>query len=262
MKRTSTPNQSVRRAIEILEYLADADGPRDLVVISQGLSLNKSTAFRFLTSLAAHGYVRQDPESSRYALGPRVLWLASRFLAKVQVRQVAHPLLEKLAHETGETAHLAVLDGDFVAYIDKIDGNQSVRMVSRIGSHTPVHSTALGKVLLSALPEEEWQTYVAEVGLARFTPNTLTDPVLFYKELRRVRAQGYAVDNVENEAGIRCLAAPIRDHTGCVIASSSISGWTLSMTPERVRRLIAPLKRTALEVSRRMGYEGDRREEK
>jgi IclR family acetate operon transcriptional repressor len=247
-------NLSVKRAVTILEYLAEAAEPRDLAAISSDLVMNKSTVHRFLSTLVETGYVRQEAATGRYALGARVAWLASKFLETLDIRKIARAGLEQLAEQCGETVHLAIADRNEVAYIDKIDGRQAVRMVSRIGSRAPMHSTALGRILLANMPENKWQRYVAEAGLTARTPNTITDPPLFYQHLRQVREQNYCIDDVEHEQGVRCVAAPIKDHTGKVIAALSISGWTITMTPERVETLRPLVQQTGLEISKRLGF--------
>jgi DNA-binding IclR family transcriptional regulator len=128
-------------------------------------------------------------------------------------------------------------------------------MASGIGFRMPVHSTSLGKVLLANLPDTEWRRYVSRAGLPARTANTIVDAAAFYCELERVRLQNYAIDEMENEDGIRCLAAPIWNHSGQVIAALSASGWTLSMTPERVEALVPVLQQAGLEISRQLGYQ-------
>ncbi len=255
MKHAVPLNQSVTRAIAVLEYLANAEAPRDLGLISTDLGMNKSTTFRFLSTLVAQGYVRQDAETGRYYLGSKVTWLATKFLEKHEVRQVARSVLERLARETGETVHLGILEQDSVIYIDKMDGRQAVQMTSRVGYRMPLHSTSLGKVLLSDQSEEEWHRYVTRAGLKPCTANTIVDPAVFFRELRQVRQKQYAIDDMENEQGIRCIAAPVRDHLGHFIAAVSVSGWTLSMTPERVQSLVPVLEMAVLEISARLGFQ-------
>ncbi|MDH4135947.1 MAG: IclR family transcriptional regulator [Anaerolineae bacterium] len=247
-------NLSVRRAITILEHLAEAQEPKELTAVSHDLAMNKSTVYRFLSTLAKAGYVRQESDTGRYALGPRVAWLAAKFLETVDIRQLARPILEELGRESGETIHLAILDQDEVVYIEKIDGRQAVQMVSRVGSRLPVHSTALGKVLLADLPESQWQRYISEVGLTAHTPNTIVVPEAFFEHLRQVQRQNYSIDNVENEEGVRCVAAPIRDHTRKTIAALSISGSTITMTPEKVESLVPLVQKGALTISERLGF--------
>lgn len=261
MKRSEPLNRSVDRAIQLLEYLAQVSEPMDLSAISKNLRMNKSTVYRFLTTLEEGGYIQQDPHTSRYSLGPKVTWLAAKFLEKYEVRNLARPILEELARQSGETVHLAILDNNEVTYVDKVDGYQSVWMASRIGYRMPVHSTALGKVLLSSLGEGEWRRYVLETGLPPRTSNTIVVPDEFVAELERVRSRGYAIDNIENEEGIRCIAAPIRDYLGRTSAALSISGWILTMTEVKVQSLIPLVRKAGLKISRQLGYSGQQGEE-
>jgi IclR family transcriptional regulator, KDG regulon repressor len=254
MKRADPLNRSAYRTIVILEYLARADGPKDLAIISRDLGLNKSTLYRFLSTLTAEGYVLKEPAKGRYSLGPKVTWLGAKFLEKNPLIKIARPLLEDLSKESGETVHFALLDNHEVVYIDKVDGRQAVLMASRIGARMPVHCTALGKVLLSGKPESEWRHYVSAKGLPPRTPHTITDPEVFYRELRCVRQQSYAIDNLENEDGIRCIAAPVKNSEGQVVAALSISGWNLTMTPERVVSLAPSVCRVASKISEKLGY--------
>lgn len=246
-------NYSVAKALAILEYLAAAEAPRDLGVISRALGIHKSTVYRFLSTLESFGYIKQDEETGRYSLGSRVVWLASKFLDSLDIRVLARPLLEGLVETTRETVHLAILDDFEVVYIDKVDGLQPVKMASRVGYRMPAHSTGLGKALLAHLDESQWSVYVNRKGLARFTPNTISEPEMFYHHLREIRERGFAVDNCENEDGIRCVAVPVRDHTGKIVAAISISGWILTMTPDRLEGLADLAKKTAQAISERLG---------
>jgi len=245
-------SQSARRTVHIVEYLAEA-GPSRLSSIASSLTLNKTTAFRFLSALVGMGWVHQDPSTRVYGLSPKVLEVGSMVLDRMEIRKEVRPHLERLAELTSETSHLGVLDGLEMVYIDKVEGRQAVSMASRVGARGACHSTALGKVLLAARTEEEWARYAEEVGLARRTDRTVVDSKRFREELKRVRRRGYAVDNVENEDGIRCVAAPVRDHTGAVVAAMSVSGWTVSMTPDRLPELIPVVTAQADRASAALG---------
>ena len=247
-------NSSVPKAFAILEYLAAANSPRELSSICNALKMNKSTMYRFLTTLQSLGYVDQDRESNRYALGSKTLWLASSFLEAIELRTIARPLLMQLHQETGETVHLAILDHFEVVYMDKMDGTSSVRMASSVGNRMPAHSTGLGKALLAFMPEDTWRSYIDVVGLERRTSNTITDPAAFLQELRHIRERGYSIDDSENEDGIRCVALPIRDHTGKVVAAISIAGWASTITPERDGELAAAGLKYAAILSAKLGY--------
>ena len=246
-------NSSAAKAFAVLEYLADSACSKDLGVISADLQMNKSTTYRFLATLCSLGYIVQNPENGRYALGPKIVWLASKYLEGIDLRAIARPFLETLVEKTRETVHLAILDNSEVVYIDKVDGMQPVKMASRIGGRMPAHSTGLGKALLAHLDEFHWQEYIAKVGLKTYTPNTIHDPDEFIQHLRLIRERGYSIDNSENEAGIRCVAVPVFDHTGQTIAAISISGWSLTMTPSRDAELAKLAKCVAHELSERLG---------
>jgi DNA-binding IclR family transcriptional regulator len=247
-------NNSALRSFAILEYLANAEVPIGLGVISRDLSIHKSTVYRFLNTLENLGYVAKDAQTGRYLLGSKVIWLASKFLESMDIHRLARPYLEGLAQKTGETVHLAYLDNYQVVYIDKIDGKQPVKMASRVGNRMPAHSTGLGKALLSTLEESTWRLYVENADLQSFTPQTITNPETFYQHMRLTRERGYAIDNCENEEGIRCVAVPIVDHTSKAVAALSITGWSLTLTPERDSILAEMAKETALSISERLGY--------
>ena len=247
-------NNSVSKAFAILEFLANADSAKELVSICNALKMNKSTTYRFLTTLESLGYVVQDRENNRYALGSKVVWLASRFLEAIDLLTIARPVLMQLREETGETIHLAILDHFEVVYIDKFDGKSYVRMASSVGNRMAVHATGLGKALFAYMPEDVWQSYVEKVGLGRRTSNTITDPAVFFQELRLIRERNYSIDNSENEDGIRCVALPIRDHTGKVVAAISITGWMITMTPDRDLELATIGLKYASILSAKLGY--------
>jgi len=247
-------SQSARRTLRLLAHLAEA-GPSSLSSVALALGINKSTAHRFLSALVEEGWVKQVSATRDYVLTPKILQVGALVLDRMEVRSEVRPYLELLSRTTSETVHLGVLDGFEVAYVDKVEGDGAVKMASRIGGRGTCHSTGMGKVLLASRPEREWARYVDEVGLVHRTARTFTEPQAFYDELRRIRRDGYAVDDVENEEGIRCLAAPIRDRDGAVVAAMSVSGWTLSMTPERIPELVPVVLRRAEEASRALGYE-------
>jgi len=250
-------NYSVAKAFAILEYLAAAEVSRDLGVISSALSMNKSTVYRFLSTLSNLGYIDQEPDTGRYALGSKVVWLASSYLDSLDFRVLARPYLEKLVADTRETVHLAILDDFEVVYVDKVDGLQPVKMASRVGNRMPAHSTGLGKALLASLDENEWPDYVLKKGLKKYTPNTIGEPEALYEHLRDIRLRGYSIDNSENEDGIRCVAVPVLDYSGKTIAAISVSGWSLTMTPERDEQLAALARDTSQVITERLGGAGN-----
>ncbi len=249
------PNESTVRAFSIIEYLAQQDDWVRLRALARDLDLHPATAYRFLSSLKDLGYVKQDPEGTSYQLTLKLAWLSSRVLERTQLRGVAHPWMKRLTEETNETTHLGVLDGNEVAYIDKVDNSQAVEMRSRIGARVHIHASALGKAIVANLPERSRQLIMEHWRPVGLTKNTINDPASLRQEFEAVRSRGYAVDDEENEIGIRCIGAPIFDHTASVVGALSVSGWTITMTPERIPQVAERLRATCAAVSQELGFQ-------
>ncbi|WP_338827469.1 IclR family transcriptional regulator [Neomoorella thermoacetica] len=246
--------QSLEKALKILEALAAAGEGIGLSELSRRLNLNKSTVYRMLSTLKAYGYVDQEETTEKYVLGLKILDLSGSLLERLDVRAVAHPYLKELADATQEVAHMVIRDGAEAVYIDKVEGNRTIRMHSQIGRRVALHSTAVGKAILAFLPEQEVVKIATDRGLPRFTPRTITTMASLQAELARVREHGYSVDDGENEEGIRCVGAPIFDHSGQVVAALSVSGLTISVTPERVPELGKMVGHAGQEISRQLGF--------
>ncbi|WP_205740591.1 IclR family transcriptional regulator [Haloactinopolyspora alba] len=250
MDRNSS--SSLRRALALLDEVAAAtpDGGATLGQLAASVEVHKSSVLRLLAPMADAALVRVD--SGRYRLGPRAAQLGAVYLAALDLRAVAHPLLEELVDATGETVYLVLPDLPEMVYVDKIDGPGRVRMASSIGSRQPAHSTGVGKAYLAFAGDEAVDLVVGH-GMPARTEQTVTDPRRFRAELCRVRDRGYAVDDVENEADIRCVAAPIVDHAGSVTAALSVAGLATRITPERYEHLGGLAVRTARAVSAALG---------
>ena len=181
---------------------------------------------------------------------------------QLDFRKVAEPILRDLAEKTKQTAHMVILDRNEVVYIEKIETQQQaggLKMASRVGSRNPVHSSAVGKVLLSYSSDEVVEDSLKEAGLPRRTANTITDPDVFREHLKLVRKQGYAMDDEENEKGIRCLGAPIFDGSGRPVAAISVSGSVFQMTKKFVQDVVKKeVTAAAAEISRRLGFQARR----
>ena len=215
--------QSIERAVAILNAFSAEQPELGVTEIAAQLGLHKSTVHRFLVNLEAGGLVERNPRSSRYRLGLRIFELGGLVLQQMNLWDEALPFLEGLVHESGETGHLAVLDGGEAIYIEKVEARRALRIPSAIGRGYPAHATSLGKVLLAHAPVEEIEAVIADHGLARCTPQTITDPARLRDELAWVRRQGYAVDNEEYEEGVGCVGAPVFDHAGEIVGALSIS---------------------------------------
>jgi len=246
---------TVKKAMDILDCLGETGVPLSASEISRKLDMSRSTVYRLLTTLATGGYVSQDPTNpEKYRLGFKIPELASSLLGSIQLRQQALPFLQELKDIASETVHLVVMDRGQVTYIDKVECSQAVRMHSAIGRRGFAHCSAVGKAMLAFMSEKEVENVIEEHGLPVCTPNTITDKELFLEELKRVRQQGYAVDNIENEEGIRCVGAPIFDHQGKPVAALSVSGPAFRMSMERVKELTGAVTSTAAKISRQLGY--------
>jgi len=245
-------NQSVARAFSIIEYLADQGKPARLVELAHDLHLYHATAYRFLASLKELGYVGQDADAG-YQLTFKFTRITAALVDRIEVRALAHGVMAELSARMGETSHLAIRDGGEVVYIDKIEGNQAVSMRSRVGSHFPLYSTATGKVILAYLPPQDRARLLGSMELVPLTPNTIIDRYALEAHCKAIRQRGYAVDNEENEKGIRCVAAPILDGTDILVASMSLSGWIITMTPKRATDIAHEVMEACREVSAKLG---------
>lgn len=245
--------QSVARALTLLDALGGSRGEIGIAELSKQVGFHVSTAHRLLATLIAQGYARQNPETGRYGLGAKAFQLAESYLGQMDLRGIVHPLLERLSHETGETANLVILDGREVLYLDKVESPQSLRIFSRIGRRAPLHCTAAGKVLLASRSWPEAQRMLGTDSLERYTPRTIFSLELLRRELDAVRTEGVALDREECEEGATCLATAVRNAQGETVAAMSISGPTLRMHPGRIRELTPVVVRMGLEASRQLG---------
>jgi IclR family acetate operon transcriptional repressor len=216
------------------------------------VQLPRGTVVRLLNVMIEARLVRHSADSL-YRLGPRSAIWASEFLDALELREVASDVMARLAEVSDETCHLGVIEGRSVLYIDKVESPHSLRMVSRVGGMNPLHCTGLGKALLAFMPPEDFDRYVAE-PLERRTANTIVAPDILRADLQRARDRGYALDDIENEIGVRCIGAPIFDHLGELVGSISLAGPTMRMTWERVDQLAGPVMEAAHEISARLGF--------
>ena len=257
----SKPNnlvQTIERVSLILERVGQNSQGMSIKDLSAGLNLPKGTIHRILSSLSYFGYIRQDPETKIYFLGLKLMDLNAQLSNQLDFRKVAEPVLRDLAEKTKQTAHLVILDRDEVVYVEKIETQQQaggLKMASRVGSRNPMHSSAVGKVLLSYFSEEALEDFLQKKGLPRRTANTITDPEGFRDHLKIVRSRGYAIDDEENEQGIRCVGAPIFDRKERPVAAISVSGSVFQMTKKAVNDVMkGEVMAAAAEISRRLGF--------
>ena len=246
--------RSLQRGLTILEIIGKREQPASLAELSRELGLHPSTVFHLLKTLRALGYVAQAPEAKTYRIGPKVFSLASAATHEQALADLAMPHLAELVRATAETSHLAIYDRGEVVVIAKLDGSGPMRLSERIGTPRPAHATAIGKVLLAALTPGELKAHLARGRLKRFTPRTLTAPARLRAELAKVRGQGYALDDEEYSLDLRCVAAPVRDFAGRVVASLGLSGPVWRTGNARLADLAEMVCRQAQQLSAALGH--------
>jgi len=250
--------QSVKRAMAILEELATEKEGLGVTELAKRINLHKSTVHRLLNTLLDMGYVEQNVSSEKYRLGMKLLFLGGAILERMDIRHEAQDLLKELSQKVNETVHLVVPDGYGAVYIDKIDSNKTIRMYSQIGRIAPLHASAVGKAIL-AYSDDKFIKEVLKKGLEKFTPNTIIEPDKLLQHLKKIREQGFSIDDEENEEGIRCVAAPVFDYRGKVIGAISVSGPTVTVTQKKLKQISESVIECAKKISHRMGWNDNSR---
>jgi len=260
-KEPSRPNnlvQTIERVSSILDILAQSAQGISIRELSSTIGLPKGTTHRLLSSLTYFGYVRQEPRTRNYFLGLKFVELGQILISQLDLRKEAEPFLRDLAERTKETIHLVILDRNEIVYIDKMETDQNssgLKMASRIGLRNPAYSSAVGKMILANFSEEELRAFFKEKSLVRRTQNTITDPIQLREHLKTVRKQGYAVDDEENEKGIRCVAAPIYNEIRKTVAAISITGPAFRVTKKIIQETLKKeVVETAFRISERLGF--------
>ena len=245
--------QTIQKAGELLALYDRNHTEWGVREVAEKLKMAKSSTHDLMSSLAKLGFLNKT-EDSRYRLGWRLVTLSEVLLATTELRQEAHPVMEELAVQYQETIHLAVLDDTQAVYVDKLEGRQAVRVeLTSLGARLYAHCSALGKVLLAYSSEEEVKRIIQTAGLPRFTPNTITDEEELGQNLAKIRRQGFAYDMEEILPDLCCVAAPIYNHLGHVIAAIS-----MSIPAYRFRRSQTEFRegvmRAAKKISKQLGY--------
>jgi len=246
---------SVLKTLKLLETLSDQDevGVTELAEAVEG---NKSTVYRFLNTLASTGYVRQNKNNEKYSLTLKLFQVGVQALNRLDIHKASLPVMEELAEYSKETIHLATMENDQIFYLDKIESPLALRvaMSSAQGRFAPAVCTGVGKAILAYLPEEEKSRMLA---IADWTPRTETSiktPEELEIKLNEIRSEGLSYDNEENEPGVRCVAAPIFDNKGQVCGAVSVSGPSLRMTKDKIKRLSQKVREGAEKISSYLGY--------
>lgn len=246
--------QSVDRALSILELLSDYDEGLRIIDISEKVNLHKSTVHRLLKTLMHKGFVEQDLITNKYKISLKLYELGSKRTESLDILKVSKPYTKALMQSFNEVVHLVIRDGNDIVYIDKVEANNTIRMASNIGKRSPLYCTAVGKAILAYTDEKEVERVWRNSNIKKLTKNTIIDFKVFKEELKKVRELGYAVDDEENEIGVRCVGAPIFDYNGEVAGAISISGPTIRVTRDQVERIGSEIKKYAKLISRELGY--------
>ena len=249
---------SLDKGLTALEYLAErSHDSNSLSHLSRELGIPKTSLLRLLVTLRRRGYVQQD-EEGRYRIGTRLLEFDTVSRPWPRLRGAAYPVMCETAQAAGEACHLSVLSEGGAVFLDKVEAPKSVITVTtRIGGKAALHASASGKVLVAALTQADLERTLDLYGLPRLTENTITSVPKFKDHLVEVLQQGYAVDLQEEEEGISCVAAPLKDHRGGVVAAISLTGLSPGFGPERMDRLANMVKRAAAKISMRLGYKAE-----
>jgi len=262
----SKPNYPIKvlnKSFSILEVLLQQGSAMNMTGISEKLGLYPSTIHRILDTLKYWDYVEQDPNTQKYQLGLKLLELGMAKLHQIDLVREAAPYLKELVNRYSETVHLGVLGKEEVLYLAKEESSQTIRMCSYVGKRAPLHCTALGKILLAYLPEEEIKKILDKRELPRFTDKTITDKRELEKELDKVKEQGFALDREENEKDLYCIAAPIKNYQGKVIAAISISSPVYRIGINKKNHIKEALIEISKKISKRLGNkEKTQKEEK
>lgn len=250
----SESKNTVERTLSILETVSHSDNGLSNSEISRRLKIPKSSASYILRILEARGYLLRENSSGKYRLGLKLMSLTREMLSHIDVREIAKPLMEQFVKRTNLSAHLAVLDNGRAVYVEKVEAMGFVKMDIWVGHRLPVHSTAIGKILVSEMLDEEIAEILGMRGMDKCTPKTIMKQDKYLKEIEKVRMFGFAIDNEENSEGVRCVAAPVYDAQGKIAAALGTSGTTNQVNEENLPKIVKLIQESAIKVSEQMGY--------
>lgn len=254
---TERSSRAVARALSILELIAESRTGLSNSDLSRKLKIPKSSASYILRELERRDYLRRD-RNGKYRLGLKLMSIVSSVAMHFDVREAAKPIMEEFLRKSHlPEVHLAVLDNGRAVYIEKIEDESSfIKMDIWVGHRLPIHTTAIGKALVAFLPKDELLEILQKRGMEKKTRRTITSPQRFLAELEKVRQRGFAVDDEENSEGVRCVASPIFDASGKVIAAFGTSSVTLHIDDIRLPKIAELVRKSAMKVSRIIGFSG------
>lgn len=246
--------QVLDRAVQILNCFTFEKRELSVSEITARTKLHKATVHRILWALEHNRLIRQSPETGRCYLGMKLFELGQQAIARLDLREIARPHIEKLSQETKETVHLAILDDNQVLYLEKVEGPHALRMPSRVGRHIPTYCTSLGKAMLACLDNDEVRRTLRDENFEAHTPSTVKSIAALLSDLGKIRRQGYAIDNEEIERGLRCVGAALKDYTGQMVGAISIAAPTARLSDKALPSIGRRVLESAEAISRELGF--------
>ena len=247
--------QAVSHALDLLEQFHGDIDELGVTELSKRLKLHKNNVFRLLATLESRGYIEQNKATENYRLGLKSLELGQTFIKQMGLLRQAKPILDSMVDSCNETCYVAIFKEGHVVYLDVVETDMTVRVVSRVGSRMPSYCTAAGKVHLAFMSDEEINELIPTEELQTFTSTTIATRDALKETLAEVAEQGYAIDDEELDLGVRCVSAPIRDYTRRIVGAISISGPSMRLDNERLEKELVPLVlKSSEELSTRLGY--------
>ncbi len=249
--------KSTLKSLKLLELFTPQKREWNIQDMIQALGYHKSSVQRIVTTLEAEGFLKRvSSDRGVYRLGPQVLFLGSIADVSTDLRTIARPIMGQLVERVQETSYLCVLEGDQCFYVERVECSHPIRIIHAVGKRNPLHCTGVGKALMSGMTEKEIKKIVSKRGLKAFTPYTITQVDRLLQEIEQVRKREVAYDLEELDLGVKCIAAPIRNHTGTVVAAVSISGPAQRFMPEVFPSLEKEVMSAARAISCELGFRG------
>jgi len=249
-------NQSLIRALTLLERLSETPAGLNLTDLSYQLGMPAATVHRLLSTFEELDFVEQDAEQGLWFVGLKAFTVGNAFLHRRDLVSSARPHMHALVEQCGETINLGVIDDDEVVFISQVESQEVMRMIARLGSRSPIHASGVGKAMLASMPEQRVASILQRRGLARYTDHTIDNPTQLRGELEEVRKLGYALDDEEHAVGLRCVAAAIFDENGQALAAISLSGPKARIVDNRLSELGHAVQQAADEITQALGGRG------
>lgn len=246
-------NQSLTRALTLLDRLAQAPAGMNLTDLSMQLAMPAATVHRLLSTFEEMNFVEQDADEGTWFVGLKAFTVGNAFLNRRDFVASARPCMQALVEQCGETVNLGVIDDGEVVFISQVESREMMRMIVKLGSRSPIHASGVGKAMLAAMSQARVAAILQQRGLARFTDHSIDNPAQLNLALEQVRKQGYALDDEEHAVGLRCVAAPIYDENGQALAAISLSGPKARILDIRLAELGNAVRQTAADITLALG---------